>query len=80
MKVLKANETQYKELNGFENLPHRLEFTKDVDNNWIVGESVLYCGSFKNILDKLKELEVIDYNPKKDELEHIKIIPNEDLS
>lgn len=67
MKVLKANETQYKELNGYENLPHRLEFTKDADDNWIVGENVLKCDGFYKIIDKLKELEVIDYNPVKDE-------------
>lgn len=67
MKVLKANETQYKELNGYENIPHRLEFTKDVDDNWIVGENVLICDGFSEIIDKLKELEVIEYNPKIDE-------------
>jgi hypothetical protein len=63
MKVLKANEAQYKELNGFENLPYRLSFIKDADNNWITDENVLYCEAYKDILDKLKELEVIDYNP-----------------
>ena len=67
MKVLKANETQYKELNGYEKLPHRLEFTKDADDNWIVGENVLKCEAFLHIIDKLKELEVIDFNPKLDE-------------
>lgn len=67
MKVLKANETQYKELNGYEKLPHRLEFTKDADDNWIVGENVLKCDGFSEIVDKLKELEIIDYNPKIDE-------------
>jgi hypothetical protein len=67
MKVLKANEAQYKELNGFENLPHRLEFTKDADDNWIVGENVLKCEAFLPIIDKLKELEIIDFNPKLDE-------------
>ena len=67
MKVLKANETQYKELNGYENIPHRLEFTKDADDNWIVGENVLKCEAFLHIIDKLKELEVIDFNPKLDE-------------
>jgi hypothetical protein len=45
----------------------RLEFTKDIDDNWIVGENVLKCDGFSKILDKLKELEVIDYNPKIDE-------------
>lgn len=67
MKVLKANETQYKELNGYENIPHRLEFTKDADDNWIVGENVLKCDGFSEIINKLKELELIDYKPKKDE-------------
>jgi len=67
MKVLKANEAQYKKLNGFENLPYRLSFIKDANDNWIVGENVLKCDGFFKIMDKLKELEVIDYNPKKDE-------------
>jgi hypothetical protein len=67
MKVLKANEAQYKELNGFENLPFILGFVKDANDNWITGENVLYCEAYKEILDKLKELEVIDYNPKLDE-------------
>jgi hypothetical protein len=67
MKVLKANEAQYKELNDFENLPYRLSFIKDADNNWITDENVLYCEAYKDIIGKLKELEVIDYNPKKDE-------------
>jgi hypothetical protein len=67
MKVLKANEVQYKELNGFENLPYRLSFIKDANDNWITDVNVLNCEAYKDILDKLKELEVIDYNPKKDE-------------
>lgn len=67
MKVLKANEAQYKELNGFENLPYILGFDKDANDNWITDEKVLYCEAYKEILDKLKELEVIDYNPKLDE-------------
>lgn len=64
MKVLKANETQYKELNGYEKLPHRLEFTKDADDNWIVGDNVIDFKGFSEIKDKLQQLEVIDYNPK----------------
>jgi len=63
MKVLKANEAQYKKLNGFENLPYRLSFIKDANDNWITDENVLYCEAYTAILDKLKELEVIDYNP-----------------
>ena len=64
MKVLKANETQYKELNGYEKLPNRLEFVKDADNNWIVGDNVIDFDGFSEIKDKLQQLEVIDYNPK----------------
>ena len=67
MKVLKANEAQYKELNGYKNLPYILEFIKDADDNWIVGVEVLSCDYFSSIMDKLKELEIIDYNPKIDE-------------
>jgi hypothetical protein len=71
MKVLKASEAQYKELNGFKNLPHILEFTKDANDNWIVGENILKCDGFSKITDKLKELEVIDYNPIIEEEEEI---------
>lgn len=67
MKVLKANEAQYKELNGYENLPYILGFVKDANDNWITGENVLKCEEFSPIMSKLKELEVIDYNPKLDE-------------
>ena len=63
MKVLKANEVQYKELNGYKKMPYILGFVKDADDNWITGENVLKCEEFSEIMDKLKELEVIDYNP-----------------
>jgi hypothetical protein len=63
MKVLKATNSQYKDLNGYESTPYILGFVKDADNNWITGENVLKCEEFSEIMDKLKELEVIDYNP-----------------
>lgn len=64
MKVLKANEAQYKKLNGFENLPYRLSFIKDANDNWITDVNVLNCEAYNAVLDKLQQLEVIDYNPK----------------
>jgi hypothetical protein len=44
-----------------------IRIIKDANDNWITDVNVLYCEAYKDILDKLKELEVIDYNPKKDE-------------
>ena len=63
MKVLKATQEQYEQLNGYQNEVHRLEFIKDANDNWIVGMQVLNCSAFESILDQLNELEEIDYMP-----------------
>ena len=63
MKVLKATEEQYQELNGFQNGVAKLEFVKDADDNWIVSKAVKYYHFFDGIISKLDELEEIDYNP-----------------
>lgn len=63
MKVLKATEEQYQELNGFQSGVAKLEFVKDADNNWIVSKAVKHYYFFDEIVSKLDELEEIDYNP-----------------
>jgi len=64
MEVIKANEKQYSNLNGFRNGSNKLEFLKDFDDNWIVGKEVLTDDKFLEIRNELEQLEVIPYNPK----------------
>ena len=61
MKVLKANKTQYNQLNGYEIGVSKLEFVKDGANNWIVGLDVIHNGNFLDIREQLLELEEIEY-------------------
>ena len=61
MKVLKANQQQYKSLNGFQNGNNILNFAKDANDNWIVGLNVLDSEAFAQIRDDLDALERIDY-------------------
>ncbi len=61
MKVLKATIEQYNSLNGFKKETSKLEFVKDINNNWIVGTEVLTDSNFEEIKSKLLELELIDY-------------------
>lgn len=61
MKVLKATEEQYLELNGYSNKTSKLIFAKDGGNNWIVGMEVLNDDIYNEILPKLNGLEIIDY-------------------
>lgn len=63
MKVLKATQEQYEQLNGFIYGPNKLEFVKDGAGNWIVGLEVLDNGSFIDLREDLDELERIDYVP-----------------
>lgn len=67
MNVLKANNEQYNELNGFSNGGARLEFIKDANDNWIVGMGVLTIPDFEPIRPQLQELEIIPFEPKEDE-------------
>lgn len=69
MKVLTATQTQYEALNGFKNGNDILEFSKDVNGNYIVGLEVLKCVNFKDILADLNLLRQIDYLPQ----EYIKL-------
>ena len=61
MKVLKATQAQYDQLNGYEIGVSKLEFVKDGENNWIVGLEVIDNGNFLDIRNELLELEQIEY-------------------
>jgi len=68
MEVLKANTQQYEALQGFANNNHIINFSLDANNNHIIGKQVLTDDKFLEIRNKLKQLEVIPYNPKETEL------------
>jgi hypothetical protein len=61
MKVLKATKTQYNSLNGYENGLSKLEFAKDVNDNWIVGLEVLEDENFAEIKEQLLKLTQIEF-------------------
>ena len=61
MKVLKATQEQYDQLNGYEIGVSKLNFVKDGADNWIVGLEVIDNGNFLEIRDELLKLEQIDY-------------------
>jgi hypothetical protein len=63
MLVLKANQEQYKALNGYENKGNVLEFAKDGNDNWIVGINVLTAECFYDIWHDLSQLETIEFIP-----------------
>ena len=63
MLVLKANEEQYSALNNYENKGNILEFSKDKNNNWVVGINVLTAECFYEIWHELSQLETIEYTP-----------------
>jgi len=68
MEVLKANIQQYEALQGFANGNHIIDFSLDADDNYIIGKQVLTDDNFIEIRESLKELKVINYNPKETEL------------
>lgn len=61
MKVLKATKTQYNSLNGYENGLSKLEFAKDINDNWIVGLEVLEDENFAEIKEQLLKLTQIEF-------------------
>jgi hypothetical protein len=61
MKVLKATKTQYNSLNGYENGLSKLEFAKDINDNWIVGLEVLEDENFAEIKEQLSKLTQIEF-------------------
>jgi len=68
MEVLKANNAQYEDLQGFANGSHIINFSLDADDNYIIGKEVLTDDKFLEIRNQLGQLEVIPYNPKETEL------------
>jgi len=69
MTVLKATQQQYNELNGYRNGNSVLQFTKDANDNWIVGKSVLTDQAFEAIKPQLEQLEEIEHNPRIEDVE-----------
>ena len=69
MNVLKATEQQYNSLNGRVNGNSRLEFSKDADNNWIIGKEVLADTKWQALWPDLNKLEEIPFNPLVTDLE-----------
>jgi len=68
MDVLKANQEQFSNLEGFSNGNSYIKFTQDANDNYIIGKEVLTDNLFLEIRNQLEELEVIPYNPKNTEL------------
>ena len=63
MIVLKANQEQYTQLEGYENGACRLVFQTDGNGNYVVGKQVLEDKSFAQIKPILLGLEEIEYVP-----------------
>jgi hypothetical protein len=61
MIVLKATKTQYNSLNGFQNGISKLEFAKDINDNWVVGLEVLEDKNFAEIKEQLSKLTQIEF-------------------
>jgi hypothetical protein len=68
MDVLKANQEQFSNLEGFSNGNSYIKFTQDANDNYIIGKEVLTDNLFLEIRNQLEQLEVIPYNPKNTEL------------
>jgi hypothetical protein len=68
MDVLKANQEQFSNLEGFSNGNSYIKFTQDADDNYIIGKEVLTDNKFLEIRNQLEQLEVIPYNPKNTEI------------
>ena len=68
MIVLKATQQQFKALNGYKNGNSVLQFTTDASNNYIVGKSVITDPAFEAIRGQLEQLEEIEFEPRKDEI------------
>jgi hypothetical protein len=68
MDVLKANQEQFSNLEGFSNGNSYIKFTQDANDNYIIGKEVLTDNLFLEIRNQLKQLEVIPYNLKETEL------------
>jgi len=63
MIVLKATSTKKNSLEGIYNNAE-LKFIQDINNNWVVNDSVLTDDNFIEIRDVLNSLTKIEYSPK----------------
>ena len=63
MIVLKATQTQYDALDGYQNGNNLLKFAKDGNDNWIVGTAGLTNSAFAEIHNQLSNLEQLDSVP-----------------
>jgi hypothetical protein len=63
MTVLTPNDQQFRELNGYRNGIFRLEFIKDGSGRYIALLDVLTYEPFREVWDKLNELERIEFTP-----------------
>ena len=68
MDVLKANQEQFSNLEGFSNGNSYIKFTQDANDNYIIGKEVLTDDNFIEVRNQLEQLKVIPYNPKETEL------------
>lgn len=68
MKVLKATIVQKQTLEGTYLNGALLQFVQDINDNWVVNDSILNDINFSEIKDKLQLLELIDFEPKIDDL------------
>ena len=64
MKVLKATLAQKIALEGIYLNGAELKFIQDLNNNWVVNDSVINDNDFNEIKEQLQSLPLIDYNPK----------------
>jgi hypothetical protein len=66
MIVLTPNEQQFQELNGYQNGIFRLEFAIDGSGKYFANLSILEYEPFREIWDKLNELDRIEFTPYPD--------------
>jgi hypothetical protein len=66
MIVLTPNEQQFQELNGYQNGIFRLEFAIDGSGRYFANLSILEYEPFREVWDKLNELERIEFTPHPD--------------
>ena len=67
MKVLKATQNQYDEINGVSNKHAFVEFLKDINDNWITSINCKTDSTYHNDTRlRLQMLDEIEYEPKPD--------------
>jgi hypothetical protein len=61
IQVLKATQEQYNKLNGYTNGLHSIQFIKDANNNWVIGQEILNDISYQFIWGDIKLMPLIDW-------------------